>query len=310
MNEEEKEEKKLWQKATKAEGEERVEALIKLSYSAYGKGNHRESLTLCETARDVYESMGAAASSMTLAHIYYGIAWSLNKLEQHQEAVNAMDKSLSLYREMGSVEVVNALKSEGDFWFEAKEYEKAQAIYISITTEGNPDIKDEDLVWAYDSSAQAFESLKKWNQALEHFKIAREMYKKLKNPRGVVHVDEEISICHYWLGNGIDAEVHAKLALDFAELSEDLFHTAWAKSRLAMAYKLQGRVDDAIKEFTEAKSIFTGANQPDWVVIAKIDQKLGELFTLKGDIETSEIYKRRSKSLLEIVGEPEDLIED
>ena len=62
MNEEEKEEKELWQKATKAEGEERVDALIKLSYSAFGKGNHKESLALCETARDVYEAMGASAS--------------------------------------------------------------------------------------------------------------------------------------------------------------------------------------------------------------------------------------------------------
>ena len=309
MNEEEKEEKELWQKATKAEGEERVDALIKLSYSAFGKGNHKESLALCETARDVYEAMGASASSATLAHIYYGIAWSHNRLKQTEEALRAMDRSLSLYREIGSTEVVNALKSEGDFWFEAKEYANAQQAYFAITTEGNVDITEGDIAWAYDSSAQAFQKMKEWRKAVEHYKIARDLYKKLKNPMSVVHVDEELSLCYSRLGMGIDAEVHAKLAVDFAELSEHPFHTAWAKSRLALAYKVQGRYDDAIKELVEAKTIFNNFNNPDWKSLVCVEREFAELFTLKEDIETAEIYARRANSLAEIVADEGEVIE-
>ena len=90
-NEDEKLEAELWETASKAEGEEKVDALIQLSYRSFHRGEHAESLALCETARDLYEALGASANSSTLAHIYTGIGYSLNRLRRHSDAAIAFD---------------------------------------------------------------------------------------------------------------------------------------------------------------------------------------------------------------------------
>ena len=48
-NEDEKLEAELWEMASKADGEEKVDALIQLSYRSFNRGDHAESLALCET---------------------------------------------------------------------------------------------------------------------------------------------------------------------------------------------------------------------------------------------------------------------
>jgi hypothetical protein len=53
-NEDEKLEAELWDLASKCDGEEKVDALIQLSYRSFNRGDHAESLALCETARDLY----------------------------------------------------------------------------------------------------------------------------------------------------------------------------------------------------------------------------------------------------------------
>ncbi|MSW40502.1 MAG: hypothetical protein F2844_05280, partial [Actinobacteria bacterium] len=65
-NEDEKLEAELWDLASNCDGEEKVDALIQLSYRSFNRGDHAESLALCETARDLYEALGAQANTSTL----------------------------------------------------------------------------------------------------------------------------------------------------------------------------------------------------------------------------------------------------
>ena len=53
MNNFDYEETALWEKVRSAEGEEKAEALIQLSYYSSHRGAYQDSLTLCETARDI-----------------------------------------------------------------------------------------------------------------------------------------------------------------------------------------------------------------------------------------------------------------
>ena len=118
-NEDEKLEAELWETASNCDGEEKVDALIQLSYRSFNRGDHAESLALCETARDLYEALGAGANTSTLAHIYTGIGYSLNRLRRHTDAAAALDRAVVLYREIGSTEAVVQLRCEGDSWYDA-----------------------------------------------------------------------------------------------------------------------------------------------------------------------------------------------
>ena len=263
MTEDEKEEKELWQKIASETGEAKVDALIKLSYRAYYKGENEECLALCETAREEYEAIGAEASSATLAHIYYGIACSQQRLKNHHEAIAAVEKSASIFKEMGSAEVIPMLKFQGDLWFDMKEYQKAYETFQLIPLEGGPSISDSDLAWAYDSSAQSLAKMEKWGPALESYKQAQELYKKLKAFHMMAHVYEEISLCYSNLENGVEAEAYANLALDIAVTAEDDYHLMWSKARKALAYKILGNYDEALDLFAQAKSALVHTDSVD-----------------------------------------------
>lgn len=307
MNEQEKKEKELWNTVANAQGEERVDALIELSYSAYGQGKHKESLALCETARDDYEKLGASASNATLAHIYYGIAWSLSGLDRQSEAVAAMEKSCELYKSVGTTEmIVNALKSEGDFFWNQKDYQKAFEAYSRIYLESGPDLSETNLAWAYNSCGEALRKLKKWDDALEYFSKARWIYKSLKNPPRVANLDEEISYCHYKLGNPQEAEFFAKKALDFGITAENEFHIMWATARLALAYKGQERFEEALEKFKDAKSRMVHMDPVNWVAVAAVLKEMKEIYTILGSEEDAEDMNRKYYNLLEIVDSDEE----
>ena len=300
-NEDEKLEAELWETASKAEGEEKVDALIQLSYRSFHRGEHAESLALCETARDLYEALGASANSSTLAHIYTGIGYSLNRLRRHSDAAIALDRAVVLYREIGSTEAIVQLRCEGDSWYDAKEYEKAYDAYVAAIAEANPDVADREVALNYANAGSALIKLKRWSQALTNFLAARAMYKTLKAPSDIVHCDEEIALCYFWLDNGMEAMHHAQLAMDYADTAEDDFHKMWALARMALAKKALGEFDAALELFADAKSRMVRTDNPNWRAIVKLERQVASILVIKGqDVEAQEI-ERRIASMAEIV---------
>ena len=85
-NNEKQDEKELWQRIPNTEGTERAETFVALSHLAYDRGDHKASLALCESAREIYEQLGAETSTAALMHVYEGITWSLRKLDRDEEA--------------------------------------------------------------------------------------------------------------------------------------------------------------------------------------------------------------------------------
>ena len=308
-NEEEKEQAALWETASKSEGEEKVDALVKLSYHAFHRGDHDESLALCETARDEYEKLGAAANNSTLAHIYFGIGYSLRHLKRHADSALALDKSAALYRDMGSEEANHVMNEEGFSWYDAKEYLKSYESYKIAIEAANPDTCDSMLAKNYADAGTALLKLKRWSEALHHFMEARKIYKKLKDLRQIVHCDEEISLCYVRLDNGMEAIHYAQLALDYAVTAEDEYHLMWANARLALAKKTTGEFDEALELFAKAKSMMVGLDNPPWKAVLKLEKQVSDIYVAKGQFTEANEILRRIESLKEIVlDEGEELI--
>ena len=295
MREDEQEEAKLWEKVASPDGDTKVDALLQLSYNAAGQQEYTEALAFCETARETYEALGALASSMKMAHIYFGIGHCLRHLNRSVDAANALAKSVELYQEVGSEDALHILNEEGDAWYEAKEYQKSYDAYRRAIEDSNPDTCDSIIARNYVDAGTALEKLKEWSKALEHFTEGRARYKKLKDLRTMAHCDEEISLCYYWLKDGVNSLYHAQLALDYAVTANDQCHYMWAKARMALAKKRLAEYEEALKLFAEAKLIMTQQENPPWKAIVKIERQVADTLKKLGrESESIEVLRRIS----------------
>jgi tetratricopeptide (TPR) repeat protein len=300
MREDEQEEAKLWEKVASPDGDTKVDALLQLSYNAAGQQEYTEALAFCETARETYEALGALASSMKMAHIYFGIGHCLRHLNRSADAAIALEKSVELYQEVGSEDALHILNEEGDAWYEAKEYQKSYDAYRRAIEDSNPDTCDSIVARNYVDAGTALEKLKEWSKALEYFTEGRARYKKLKDLRIMAHCDEEISLCYVWLGDGVSALVHAQLALDYAVTAEDDVHLMWAKSRMALSKKTLGQYQEALDLFAEAKSMMVSQSNPPWKAIIKLEKQNADILKKLDRMDAAFEVLRRISSFEEI----------
>jgi tetratricopeptide (TPR) repeat protein len=300
MGEEAQEEANLWAKVGSDVGETKVDALLQLSYNAAGRKEYVEALAFCETARDIHESLGAIASDSKLAHIYFGIGHSLRHLKRASEAAVALAKSVEIYQSLGSEDAIHLLNEEGDAWYEAKEYQKSFAAYKRAIEDSNPDICDSIVARNYADAGTALEKMRDWEQALIHFREAKRLYKKLKHPLDIAHCDEEISLCYYWLNDGVNSLFHAQLALDYAVTANDECHLMWAKARMALAKKRLGEYESALELFADAKLIMTQQENPPWKAIVKLERQVADVLKKIGKVDESVEVLRRISSLSDI----------
>jgi tetratricopeptide (TPR) repeat protein len=300
MTEGEQEDAKLWEGVASIDSDIKVDALLQLSYNASGRNEYKESLAFCETAKEVYEGLGVLASNMKLAHIYFGIGFSLRHLNRPAEGARALAKSVQLYQEIGAEDALHILNEEGDAWYEAKEYQKSYEAYRKAIEYTNPDSCDSIVAINYADAGTALEKLKNWEDALIHFTEARMRYKKLKDLKSMSECDQEISLCHVWLGDGASALVHAQLSLDYAEMAEDQLHLMWAKARMALAKKTLGQYQDALEIFGEAKSLMVSRPNPPWKAVIKLERQVSDILKKLGRQEEAQEILRRISSFMDI----------
>jgi tetratricopeptide (TPR) repeat protein len=300
MPEDEREEERLWEKVASPDGDTKVDALLQLSYNAAGQHEYTEALAFCETARETYEALGALASNIKMAHIYFGIGHCLRNLNRSADAAIALSKSVELHQQIGSEDAVHILNEEGDAWYEAKEYQKSFDAYRRAIEDSNPDTCDSIVARNYVDAGTALEKLKDWKRALEHFTEGRIRYKQLKDLRTMAHCDEEISLCHVWLGDGASALVHAQLALDYAITAEDTVHLMWAKARMALSKKTLGQYQEALDLFAEAKSMMVIQSSPPWKAIIKLEKQNADILKRLGRSDDALEVLRRISSFEEI----------
>ena len=307
MHNSEKRQQELWAQVSTCEGEEKVEALMELGHDAFHDGKHAESLALCETASQIYESMGAQASATCVGHVYRTIGWCLNELKRYPEAAAAAHRATEIYREINDSDLLKTLNEEGDYWYSAMEWEKSFAAYQSSLEEVNPDRPEEFLARTYADCGFALGKLKRNQEALEHFVKSREVFRKLKNPWQVAFCDEEISFCYYKLKNQEGALLFAHKALDFAELTDAPYRVIWANARMGLAKKLAGEYKVALKHFDISKEYLLKQNNIYWPSLVKVESVIADVYEAEGRLEEAAECRRRLRTLEETVVPDPDL---
>ena len=301
-------EEELWNTANTATGVDRADALVKLSYIAHSKRNYVESLALCESAKEIYESLGAEASSATLAHVYTGISYSLNEMERNEEALAAGAHAIELLEEIGSPDVLKAYRDEGSFAFDAKNYDESIKWYTKALNYLSPDDNENNKAWDHFYISRAMLKLDRNEEALPFLTKAREMWKGEKNLRFMSYCDEELSLAYSRLGQLEFAKTHAELALDFAETSEDEVRQYWAKIRYARACQLGGEFQEAFDHYYEAKTWEVNNSKfTYWPNVFALELRMAECLEALGNKEDAEEVRRRITTLSESLGQSPEM---
>jgi tetratricopeptide (TPR) repeat protein len=299
-------ERELWDKIAHSDGQERVEAYIQLSYSAFHEENVREALALLEAAKSYSEQNNLYGNSELNGHLEFGIGYSLKRLKNFVQAAEAFQRSKEIYLSILSDESIQSGNEEGLAWFSARKYERSLDAYASAIGNSIPVDNEADIAENYVGAGYALSKLKRWEEALDYFDRAKKIYKDLKDPERVANVDEEISLCYFWMGDPINAEAYAQKALDFANASDSRIHLMWANARLALAKKLSGNYNDALELFELAKKLMTSSCTPPWKSIVKLESQVAEIHENLGNLDLARDIRRRALVIQETVFDPED----
>jgi tetratricopeptide (TPR) repeat protein len=292
-NNEKQDEKELWQRIPNTEGTERAETFVALSHLAYDRGDHKASLALCESAREIYEQLGAETSTSALLHVYEGISWSLRKLDRDEEAAELAMRAVDLLKEDSPLDAADMMRDAGRFYFAAGKYEKSLQCHQNAIAEIDPDTTDFTMGIDSYNCGFALVKMEKHAESLEYMRAARNYLKKAKEPEKVYYCDEYLAVAYIELKNGVEATTHAQKSLDFAQSAQNVPLETWARYRLGCAKVLLGEFDEAEDHLRQALGMNVNARDTDWDLAIELEKEIANILVIKGRVAEADEIKRR-----------------
>ena len=302
-NNEKQDEKELWQRIPNTEGTERAETFVALSHIAYDRGDHNASLALCESAREIYEQLGAEASTSALMHVYEGITWSLRKLDRDEEAAELALHAVDILKENNPMEAADMMRDAGRFYFAAEKYEKSLQCHQNAIAEIDPDTTE--LTMGIDSYNCGFAlvRMKRYAESLQYLLAARNYLKKAKEPEKVYYCDEYLAVAYIELNNGVEAITHAQKCLDFAKSAQNECLETWARYRLGCAQVLIGEINEGEDNLRQALDTNVHSGNTDWELAIELEIEIANILVIKGRVAEANEIKRRIATIEETMND-------
>ena len=294
-------EKELWASIPRSEGVDRAEHFVTLSHMAYERGDFKSALALCESARDIYESLQAIVSTQALLHVYEGITWSLRKLDREVEAAELALHAVDVLKEDNPVDATDMLREAGRFFFTAGEYQKSLDCHLKAMQEVDPELTEWTMGIDGYNAGFALMKLERYPEAIPYLIKAREHFKKDKEPEKVYYCDEYLAVSYIELKNGVEATVHAQKGLDFAITSQNSSLEAWATYRLGCAKVLLAELDEAENLLRDSLGMNSRTANPDWDLTIELEKEIANILTIKGRVTEADEIRRRIKTLEETI---------
>jgi tetratricopeptide (TPR) repeat protein len=294
-------EKELWASIPRSEGVDRAEHFVTLSHMAYERGDFKSALALCESARDIYESLKATVSTQALLHVYEGITWSLRKLDREKEAAELALHAVDVLKEDNPVDATDMLREAGRFFFTAGEYQKSLDCHLKAMQEVDPELTEWTMGIDSYNAGFALMKLERYPEAIPYLIKAREHFKKDKEPEKVYYCDEYLAVSYIELKNGVEATVHAQKGLDFAITSQNSSLETWATYRLGCAKVLLAELDEAENLLRDSLGMNSRTANPDWDLTIELEKEIANILTTKGRVTEADEIRRRIKTLEETI---------
>lgn len=292
-------EEMLWDRIPEVSGEERADTYYELSARIFARGQYDEALALAETARDIYSELGAGAASEGLAQAYSAIGYNLNQLKRMDEAATAMSKAVELLRENKSPIALELACTLGEWWYSSKNYEKVIEIMYECAQEHVVDGNNINAANDMHLIGCAHRELKNYQEAIICFQEARATFKSEKEVIHIARCDQKIASCHNALGDGENAIIAARKALDVFETGHDHRRETFAMYELGRAEVLLGKLEEGLSTLDNVLQVTADEDPKDFEFIIEIETEMAKVMRALGRITEAEEVERRLASVKE-----------
>ena len=293
------EDQELWKQLPNTEGEERAELLIQLAQQALYRSSGNEALALAEQAHEIYQGLGARASSIAMANAITGIGYSLKELNRVDEATKALDGAIDLLRESKHPFLIDTLGTKASWYGEQGKWDEALASYSEIAQINELDSNTEFYARNLFSIAHCYHELGNWSEVITYALKAREIFKEVKMIFEISWCDLNIADAHAELGDGEQAIFWGRKANDIATLRKDNEMICKSSFVMAKGYKVLEKYQDAENLLLAAQDLVAKSN--DWPQITKIERELISIYRLTERTVEADEAERRLSTLTEVV---------
>ena len=293
------EDQELWKQLPNTEGEERAELLIQLAQQAIYRSSGHEALAFAEQAHQIYQAMGATASSIGMANAITGIGYSLKELNKVDEATTALNGAIDLLRDSKHPFLADTLRTKASWYSEQSNWLSALDSYIEAAQideiDGNREFYARDLM----AIANCYYELSSWSDAVTYALKAREIFKERKMVFEISWCDLNIANSHAELKDGEQAIFWGRKANDIGVLRKDDEVICKSNYVMARGFKLLEKYQDAENLLLISQELV--ARSGDWCQIGKIEKELINIYRLTSRDADAEEAERRISTLKEIV---------
>ena len=296
-------EEMLWDRIPEVEGAERASTYYELSARIYARGQYDEALALAETACDIYSELGSGASSEGLAQAYSAIGYNLNQLKRMEEAATAMSRAVEILRTNKSPIALELACTLGEWWYSSKNYRKVIETMQECAQEHLLDGNEIGAANDLHLIGCANREIKNYDGAIESFNEARTLFKKNREVIHVARCDQKIAACQIELGNGEDALVSARKALDVFETAHDHRRETFALFEYGKAQILLGRLDDGLSTLDQVLQIATEDEPRDFELLVDVETRVATVMRSQGRVEEAEEIIRRLATVSAVLDE-------
>ena len=292
--------KELWQRAANNEGSIRADAYVALGRIAFDQGKFKESVALCETAKEIFEQVDVGEYQREIFEVNIGLSRNYEKLERRQDAAQALGKAIEAAKVIEIEELDDLLRDQGRAWFAAGQYENSIACHQEAIAMTEMFLREESYGVDYFNIGMGLFELRRYEESKDAYLRSRAAFKAQDEIEEIVECDYRLTEIYVDLKDPVNIIHHGQRALDFYTVLGDDRKVWTLKYFLGIAHKLLDDLKTATRLYDEARNLAVALGWKEWEFLIKVDTAIADIYETNGQPEYAAEILRRVKSVQEL----------
>jgi len=292
--------KELWQRAANNEGSIRADAYVALGRIAFDQGKFKESVALCETAKEIFEQVDVGEYQREIFEVNIGLSKNYERLERRQDAAQALGKAIEAAKVIEIEELDDLLREQGRAWFAAGQYENSIACHQEAIAMTEMFLREESYGVDYFNIGMGLYELKRYQESKDAYLRSRAAFKAQDEIEEIVECDYRLTEIYVDLKDPVNIIHHGQRALDFYTVLGDDRKVWTLKYFLGIAHRLLGDLKTATRLYDEARNLAVALGWKEWEFLIKVDTAIADIYETNGMHDHAAEILRRVKSVQEL----------
>ena len=292
--------KELWQRAANNEGSIRADAYVALGRIAFDQGKFKESVALCETAKEIFEQESQSEYQREIFEVNIGLSRNYEKLDRRQDAAQALGKAIEAAKVIDIEELDDLLRDQGRHFFAAGQYENSIACHQEAIAMTEMFLREESYGVDYFNIGMGFFELRRYEESKDAYLRSRAAFKAQDEIEEIVECDYRLTEVYMDLKDPVNIIHHGQRALDFFTVLGDDRKVWTLKYFLGIAHRLLDDLKTASRLYDEARNLAVAMGWKEWEFLIMVDTAIADIYETNGQPEYAAEILRRVKTVQEL----------